>query len=776
MPDILRTDGRISRTLPNAYSELMLPVCGGHALWFPRKVDLGGGALGDIGCIDDGAFEKTFNVYESLPGDLPLLQRPTTGVTLDEHFNMPSMRSSRRSTIDLHISGSSSVASLPLSVSPATIEPRINLQEEKFAFLIPPQPVQMDHLSLDRRDELRNWLTVHRRMLREGSIIITKVVRSSGWLGGVATGRKVETGAALTADAPSLGRVEFGASRTYEATMLADIKGPSNWTSNANAEYVLVVGFLMARGRFGQLRDRFRLAMPSSSTSHARTMPPAQPGDLPTPSRPSRESQPRASGSGDVKTEPLVDIEVLSESDALEETDSILLTSILDHILITHEDIDVAVADSSVIADFIDAYGVLPSPPEIEPVMTTRSVHVKDVGRTLVESVGFVDRLRPVGIAQHPVDSLFQPLTRTLSDSHPEQDRLPPPARDQILELSPEDDLTDVERAYLFAQSQLVSHRVHIARHLPALLEDTTPVDAVTYIMPLLGPLAQDTEAVQEVLVAGLADIMRWFFTHCALVQGDVPEDVRDPPVMISVQSFTPLLGNLLMHPHTLVGASAQMVVVKTLDRIRSADMGVTATDLLFGAVERGLVERELVFEVVVGLAHLDNEDDSDNNLPRVLQPSDGVALPLHIAPPTESAMPTLQLVESLRGSSSGDALPAAIAALYRVVDHCAQNGDLTSEEHSVDLSQGPLSGDASSMDAAGICRLASMSLIATIANNAIMPLSHETQIAFVEEVLRQCEDPNFVVRREAAFAFSALCKVVSQRNFSKQMLPLFER
>ena len=62
MSDYLRTDGRISRTLPNAYSELMLPVCGGHALWFPRKVELGGGALGDVGYIDDGGFEKVCGI------------------------------------------------------------------------------------------------------------------------------------------------------------------------------------------------------------------------------------------------------------------------------------------------------------------------------------------------------------------------------------------------------------------------------------------------------------------------------------------------------------------------------------------------------------------------------------------------------------------------------------------------------------------------------------------------------------------------------------------
>ncbi|KZV88663.1 hypothetical protein EXIGLDRAFT_696525 [Exidia glandulosa HHB12029] len=411
MSDFLRTDGRISRTLPNAYSELMLPVCGGHALWFPRKAELGGGALGDIGYIDDGAFEKkkeytarykilqnsrflpTFNVYESLPGDLPLLPRPVSGMTLDEQFNMPSMQTSRRSQIELRVNGSGIVAPLPLNVSPMTIEPRIALQEERFAFLIPPQPIRKDHLSLDHRDELKLWLTVNRRHLREGSVIITKVVRSSGWLGGVATGRKVEASATLGANAPAIGRVEFGASHIYETTQLADIKGPDDWTSTAGAGYVLVINFVMARGRFGQLRDRFKFAASSSSASRPTWWSAAQ--------SPATDQTPASRSSHDPETEPRDDTVSPSESassDSSDEGDSILLATILDHVLATNPNVDVAVADSSIIPEFIQVHKETPSPAEVETVMVLREVQSEHDGspspRTISALAIAIGRLR----------------------------------------------------------------------------------------------------------------------------------------------------------------------------------------------------------------------------------------------------------------------------------------------------------------------------------------------------------------------------------------------
>ncbi|KZV88319.1 ARM repeat-containing protein [Exidia glandulosa HHB12029] len=203
-----------------------------------------------------------------------------------------------------------------------------------------------------------------------------------------------------------------------------------------------------------------------------------------------------------------------------------------------------------------------------------------------------------------------------------EDEESPPPAQDPALELCLDDDLTVVERAYLFAQSHSVFHRIYIARELPALLNDAPPVDAVTYIMPLLNPLATDTDPVKEALVTGIVDIMWWFFTHCDLVNGDPPEGEHDPPV-ISVQSFTPLLGSLLMNPHTTVGANARMVVVEILNRLHSADWARAKSSLLFGEQQRHLVERELVFEVVVGLAHLDNTEVQNEDASYSRQPPD---------------------------------------------------------------------------------------------------------------------------------------------------------
>ncbi|KZV94309.1 hypothetical protein EXIGLDRAFT_767265 [Exidia glandulosa HHB12029] len=384
MPDFLRNDQRIQRTLPDAYSKLMLPVCGGHALWFPRKVANGGGALGDIGYIDDGAFEKLYNVYESPPPGLPGLSRPVIGMTLDEQFNMTEMKSSRRSAIELRVSGSNDIASLPLSISPVIIEPRITLQDEKFAYLIPPPPVRKHHLNLNVCDELRDWLTVHRHMLREGTIIITKVVRSSGWLGGVANGRKIEASTTVGLNLSALGRLDIGASRAYEVTQLGSIQGPDNWTKTDEADYTLIVGFVMARGRFNRLRTGQKVKAATTSAAQLQTS--SQAGIVQM--EISADSHPTL-GAGDLETEPLDDLEAHSEtehdtssSESSEDGDPTLLAALLDHVLLTNTDIDVAVSDSSIIDDFMTTHGTVPSPSEIIAVFATRSVLTNNNGKS----------------------------------------------------------------------------------------------------------------------------------------------------------------------------------------------------------------------------------------------------------------------------------------------------------------------------------------------------------------------------------------------------------
>ena len=56
------------------------------------------------------------------------------------------------------------------------------------------------------------------------------------------------------------------------------------------------------------------------------------------------------------------------------------------------------------------------------------------------------------------------------------------------------DDLTPLEKIYLFSRSHIPFLRVHIAHALPAYLNDghVSPADAVHYVFPLLNVLALD--------------------------------------------------------------------------------------------------------------------------------------------------------------------------------------------------------------------------------------------------------------------------------------------
>lgn len=71
------------------------------------------------------------------------------------------------------------------------------------------------------------------------------------------------------------------------------------------------------------------------------------------------------------------------------------------------------------------------------------------------------------------------------------------------------------------------------------------------------------------------------------------------------MQSFTPLLGTLLLNPSANVNSHARHCVVNLLTRLRDAKS--ESEDLgFFGEGERRLFERELLQQVVIGMAHLD--------------------------------------------------------------------------------------------------------------------------------------------------------------------------
>lgn len=62
------------------------------------------------------SISQQFNVLEDPPDYVTPPPRPN--VLQDEHFNRPMMQSSRESTIELHLSGSTNLVALPLGVPP----------------------------------------------------------------------------------------------------------------------------------------------------------------------------------------------------------------------------------------------------------------------------------------------------------------------------------------------------------------------------------------------------------------------------------------------------------------------------------------------------------------------------------------------------------------------------------------------------------------------------------------------------------------------------------
>ncbi|EKM55487.1 uncharacterized protein PHACADRAFT_184278 [Phanerochaete carnosa HHB-10118-sp] len=237
--------------------------------------------------------------------------------------------------------------------------------------------------------------------------------------------------------------------------------------------------------------------------------------------------------------------------------------------------------------------------------------------------------------------------------------------------------LSALEKIYLFSRSRAGFQRIFIAHALPSFLshrreslysqteqnedspatDEITPAEAVEYVLPLLNSLATDEdEAVKEALAAELVPIIWWFITHCQLVEEDDAEmdqstQLADEPTRIAVQSFTPILGTLLLSPNGLVGGPARFAVVELLNRVKRADAkdrresqrpeqsasgsgsvsseqregradvtiesgqdsdeedGYSPTGL-FGSLERLLFEREILQQVVIGMGRLDLPDE----------------------------------------------------------------------------------------------------------------------------------------------------------------------
>ncbi|KAF5365609.1 hypothetical protein D9758_003243 [Tetrapyrgos nigripes] len=195
--------------------------------------------------------------------------------------------------------------------------------------------------------------------------------------------------------------------------------------------------------------------------------------------------------------------------------------------------------------------------------------------------------------------------------------------------------LNALEKIYLFSQSKALYHRIFIATALPDLLEQITPHEAIEYVLPHLSTLATDEDdTVKDAFSSKLVTVIWWFFTHCRVVPGDDVDtdpggnlsepDPAGPPI-ISVQTFTPILGTLLLSPNAAIGGAARQAVVTLLELIKKVNdiesgnsiPGVELEDEFavgfFGREERTLFEKEILYQVVIGMGRLD-DDESDTH------------------------------------------------------------------------------------------------------------------------------------------------------------------
>ena len=176
-----------------------------------------------------------------------------------------------------------------------------------------------------------------------------------------------------------------------------------------------------------------------------------------------------------------------------------------------------------------------------------------------------------------------------------------------------------------------------------------------------------------------------------SLTEAAFDEQPEEGPTLVSVQAFTPILGTLLLSPNGIVGGSARYAVVELLRRARRADdredgvgdfssppttstsaqgqlrsvsptpsqEGLQESDALdlglFQRQERQLFERELVYQVVIGMGRLDAEERVDQ------QPEDVGDDPI-LWSGSSTAVPTPQAPTSAAEAQSYFPLAPALA------------------------------------------------------------------------------------------------------------------
>ncbi|KZV81143.1 hypothetical protein EXIGLDRAFT_391466 [Exidia glandulosa HHB12029] len=285
------------------------------------------------------------------------------------------MSSSRDSSIEFHVTGSGELAGLPLQT--LDVQPQITLARERdgLAFLTPPVPTRWDGIDPSLRIELGAWLSAQcqTRPELEGRVIVTDVVRSSGYVGGLILSRHTEVsanlslGSAITASA--------GGSVGHRRSLNAMLRGPDDWAPNMSAEYAIILRYTTAVTRPGFLQ-RVRLKLGLSRSSPSSSSPPLSQAHRISANATNATNQ-RLGSQGNLQTgAPGSSAQLAMEDSQGRRGDSVSppafdihdicdpspLTPFLDMVLERHEEVDIAIGDLNVLGDFMAVLMVIVCP------------------------------------------------------------------------------------------------------------------------------------------------------------------------------------------------------------------------------------------------------------------------------------------------------------------------------------------------------------------------------------------------------------------------------
>ncbi|KZV94317.1 hypothetical protein EXIGLDRAFT_737195, partial [Exidia glandulosa HHB12029] len=399
MVDTLRTDSAQQRAVPNAFSKLMESPCGGHALLNPRKTSAGGGQLGDGGYISQGKFIQEFNVYRmsrSVPEPLKQWRRARIEDELYP-YSMP-LVSSRQTEIDLEIGLSGDTMSM--LAPPVQVNPKITLKDAEFASLVAYEPTLQDYMKREEIDAVRNWLIDNRHRVRKGTVVLTGVVRASGWVALYSSVHQQSASLVVGLATTVIGAFGSGSYAFADAKKILS-RGPANWGAETRAaDYTVIINYVRVLSRLERLLQKGKIQVSNAGTESAPDELDQQTPNT-TPSCTGPEN-PSSASSYTPSPTPTSTTGHSSFSTIAEDCDMDLLTCFLDIVLDQRGDLDFVAADTGIIVDFIHRYQRVPELSHVAIVIdvSERDAHPQgattgEIGATeaATDRIGCISRL-----------------------------------------------------------------------------------------------------------------------------------------------------------------------------------------------------------------------------------------------------------------------------------------------------------------------------------------------------------------------------------------------